>query len=45
MANRYGYATRRMEKAGVAATAVITDGGAVDLLEYPTDPPPPTPAT
>jgi hypothetical protein len=32
--NCYSYATRRIEKVGVAVTGVITDSGVVDLLEY-----------
>jgi len=34
IANCYSYATRRIEKVGVAVTGVITDSGVVDLLEY-----------
>jgi hypothetical protein len=36
IANCYSYAEKKIIKLGVAVTGVITDGGAVDLLEYPT---------
>jgi hypothetical protein len=39
IAHCYSYATRKMEKVGVAVTAIITDGGTVDLLEYYTTSP------
>jgi len=34
--NCYSYATRKIEKVGVATTGIITDSGVVDLLEYST---------
>ena len=34
IANCYSYATRRIEKIGIAVTGVITDSGVIDLLEY-----------
>lgn len=39
IASCYSYVTCRIEKIGVAVTGVITDGGAVDLLEYHTTSP------
>lgn len=36
IANCFSYATRRIEKIGVAVTGAVADSGAVDLLEYPT---------
>jgi hypothetical protein len=39
MANCYSYASKRIEKVGVAVTGIITDSGAVDLLEYHTTSP------
>jgi len=34
IANCFSYATRRIEKIGVAVTGAVADSGAVDLLEY-----------
>jgi hypothetical protein len=36
IANCFSYATRRIEKIGVAVTGAVADSGAVDLLEYNT---------
>jgi len=36
IAQCYSYATKKIEKVGVAATAVITDSGVIDVMEYPT---------
>jgi hypothetical protein len=36
IASCFSYATRRIEKIGVAVTGVVADSGAVDLLEYNT---------
>jgi hypothetical protein len=39
IANCYSYAEKKIVKVGIAVTGVITDSGAVDLLEYPTTTP------
>jgi len=36
IAHCYSYTTKKIERVGVAVTGVITDSGAVDLLEYHT---------
>jgi len=35
----YSYATKKIERVGIAVTGIITDSGAVDLLEYHTTSP------